>query len=263
MDLGLEGKRAVVAAASRGLGKAIALRLAAEGARVAICARDAQRLEETAEEIRKRTRAEALAVPADLTDPAQIRQFVGVARERFGGIDILVANAGGPPPGSFLEMSDERWQAAFELTLMSAVRLAREVIPGMIAQRWGRLIFSTSVSVKQPIADLVLSNSLRLAVIGLAKTLANELAPYNITVNSVCPGATATDRMKELINSQAKRQGISYEDAEESWLRDIPMRRLGEPGELADLVAFLASGRASYITGTAIQVDGGSIRFPL
>ncbi len=263
MDLELSGKRAVVAAASRGLGKAIALRLAEEGASLAICARDPKRLEEAAEEIRKRTGAEVLAVPTDLTDYAQIRRFVSAAMERFGGVDILVANAGGPPPGPFLEMSDEQWQAAFQLTLMSAVRLAREVIPSMIAQRWGRLIFSTSVAVKQPLEDLVLSNSLRLAVIGLAKSLANELARHNITVNSVCPGATATDRMRELISSQAKRQGIRYEEAAQSWLRDIPLGRLGEPEELAALVAFLASERASYITGTAIQVDGGSVRFPL
>lgn len=263
MDLELAGKRALVAAASRGLGKAIALRLAEEGASLALCARDRQRLEEAAEEIRQRTGAEILAVPADLTDPDQIKRFVGAARERFGGVDILVANAGGPPPGPFLELSDEQWQAAFQLTLMSAVRLAREVIPGMIARRWGRVIFSTSVSVKQPIENLILSNSLRLAVIGLAKTLANELALFNITVNSVCPGATATERLKQLISSQAERQRISYEEAERSWLRDIPMGRLGRPEELADLVAFLASERAGYITGTAIQVDGGAVRFPL
>lgn len=183
-------------------------------------------------------------------------------RAGLGGIDILVANAGGPPPGPFLELSDAQWQAACQLTLMSAVRLARETIPAMIEQRWGRIIFSTSVSVKQPIEDLALSNALRLAVIGLAKSLANELAKYNISVNSVCPGATATDRMKELISAQAERQWISYRDAEQSWLRDIPMARLGRPGELAVLVAFLASERAGYITGTAIQVDW-SVRFPL
>jgi 3-oxoacyl-[acyl-carrier protein] reductase len=263
MDLDLAGKRALVAAASRGLGKAIALRLAEEGASLAICARDAERLEKAAEEIRQRTGAEVLAVPTDLTDYEQIKRLVRRAEEHFGGVDILVANAGGPPPGPFLELSDEQWQAAFQLTLMSAVRLAREVLPGMIARRWGRLIFSTSVSVKQPIENLILSNSLRLAVIGLAKSLANELAKYNITVNSVCPGPTATDRMKELITAQAERQGISYEEAERAWLSDIPMGRLGRPEELAALVAFLASERAGYLTGTAIQVDGGSVRFPL
>ncbi|MFQ6117676.1 MAG: SDR family NAD(P)-dependent oxidoreductase, partial [Candidatus Bipolaricaulia bacterium] len=205
MELRLAGKRALVAAASRGLGRAIALRLAEEGAKLAICARNAERLERAADEIGQQTGAEVLAVPTDLTEYEQIKRLINTVNEELGGIDILVANAGGPPPGSFLEMSDGQWQEACQLTLLSAVRLVREAIPGMIAQRWGRVIFSTSVSVKQPIENLVLSNSLRLAVIGLAKTLANELAQYNITVNSVCPGATATERLRELIEHQAER----------------------------------------------------------
>ncbi len=261
MDLGLGGKRALVAAASRGLGKAIALRLAEEGAKVAICARDRERLSRTAEEIGSKAGVEVLALPTDLTDYSQIKRFVRAAQERFGGLDIMVANAGGPPPGTFLELSDDHWQEACRLTLLSAVRLAREVIPGMIEQRWGRLIFLTSISVKQPLPGLVLSNSLRLGVIGLAKSLAWELAPYNITVNSVCPGATETERLRELITHQAERAGLSYKEARERfWLREIPMGRLGRPEELADLVAFLASERAGYITGTAIQVDGGAVR---
>jgi len=264
MELRLAGKRALVAAASQGLGRAIALRLAEERAKLAICARNAERLNRAAEEIATRSGAQVLAIPTDLTDYEQIRLLVRKANEELGGIDILVANAGGPPPGSFLELSDEQWQEACQLTLMSAVRLARAVVPGMIEQRWGRLIFSTSVSVKQPIDNLVLSNSLRLAVIGLAKSLANELAQYNITVNSVCPGATATERLRELIEHRAERARLSYEEAEQRlWLREIPMGRLGQPEELANLVAFLASERASYITGTAIQVDGGAVRFPL
>jgi len=263
MELGLSGKRALVAAASRGLGKAIALRLAEEGVEVAICARGLSKLEETAKEIEKATGAEVLAVQADLSDYGDIKRLVSLVEGEFGGIDILVSNAGGPPSGPFMELSDAQWEGAFRLTLMSAVRLAREAIPGMIARRWGRVVFSTSVSVKQPIENLVLSNSLRLAVIGLAKSLANELAGYNITVNSVCPGATATARLEELIEAQAAREGISYEEARRRWLEDIPMGRLGRPEELADLVAFLASERAGYITGTAIQVDGGAVRFPL
>lgn len=255
MDLGLAGKVGIVAAASKGLGKAVAKRLAQEGMRVAICARDEQTLQKTAREIEALTRSEVVAIRADVTRPEDIRNLVAETVKRFGGLDVLVTNAGGPPPGNFFACDDSHWEQAFYLTLMSVVRLCREAIPHMQQRGSGRIINIASVSVKQPIENLILSNSLRLAVVGLAKSLANELAPMKITVNTVCPGPTQTDRMEQLFRATG-----DVEAARRFWTKDIPMGRMGQPEELADLVAFLASENARYITGTVIQVDGGLVK---
>lgn len=255
MDLGLSGKVGIVAAASKGLGKAVALRLAREGMKVAICARDEGALRVTAQEISTLTKTEVLPIRADVTRSEDIKRFVAEAVNRFGGVDVLVTNAGGPPPGNFFACDDSHWERAFSLTLMSVVRLCREAIPHMQQRGGGRIINIASVSVKQPIENLILSNSLRLAVVGLAKSLAHELAPMKITVNTVCPGPTQTDRMEQLFRASG-----NVEEARRFWTKDIPMGRMGQPEELADLVAFLASENARYITGTVIQVDGGLVK---
>jgi len=260
MDLGLRGKVALVAASSRGLGRAAARELAREGARVAICARTGEELETTAQQIREETGEEVLAVQADLTQAADVSRLVAQVEEQFGQIDILVTNAGGPPGGSFDDFDDGAWEAAWELTLMSAVRLIRAVLPGMKARRWGRIVNITSVSVKQPMQDLLLSNAYRTAVVGMAKTLANELAPLGITVNNVCPGWTLTDRVRELVQRRAEQEGKPFDEALKAVAAEIPMGRVGRPEELAALIAFLASERAAYITGTSIPVDGGYVR---
>ena len=260
MDLGLKNKVALVAASSSGLGRAVAEELAAEGASLLLCARDAQTLTETAASIAERSGAHVLAVPADVTVIEDINRLVAAGFERFGRIDILVTNAGGPPAGRFDQLTREQWDAAIKLTLLSAVELARQVVPGMKERRWGRIINITSIAVKQPVDGLLLSNSLRAGLTGFARTLANEVAPEGITVNNVLPGYTRTERLQELVEFMAQKQGISIDEFRGTWEKEIPMGRLGEPRELAATVAFLASERASYITGTSIQVDGGWIR---
>lgn len=257
MDLGLKDKVALVTAASKGLGRAVAMGLAKEGTRVAICARGEEGLKATAREIEAASDSEVLAIRADLTNPADIKQLVETTAHHFGRIDILFTNAGGPPPARFTELSPESWQKAVDLTLMSAVHLCYKVVPYMRQQGGGRIITSTSVSVKQPLDNLILSNSIRLAVIGLTKSLSNELAEDHITVNSVCPGWTRTERVEELLQARATREGITVEEAFAGIEKEIPLGRMATPGEFANLVVFLASDRASYITGAAIQVDGG------
>jgi 3-oxoacyl-[acyl-carrier protein] reductase len=260
MDLGIRDKVALVGAASRGLGRAAAFELAQEGATVAICARGADQLEATAEAIRTETGVEVLAVAADLSQAEDVARVVGAVQDRFGRIDILVNNAGGPPGGSFDDFDDEAWQAAWQLTLMSVVRLIRAVLPGMKERGWGRIINITSVSVKQPIPDLLLSNVYRPGVVGLAKTLSRDLAPLGITVNNVAPGHSVTDRVTDLLGRKAAEAGITMEEALKEAAASIPMRRMGQPEELAALIAFLASERASYITGVTVPVDGGSVQ---
>lgn len=260
MDFGLKNKVALVAAGSRGLGRAVAEELAAEGASLLVCARDAQTLAETAAAIAENSGAHVLAVPADVTVIDDIKRLVEAGIERFGRIDILVTNAGGPPAGTFDKLTREQWDEAIKLTLLSAIELARQVLPGMKERRWGRIINITSITVKQPVDGLLLSNSLRAGLTGFARTLANEVAPEGITVNNVLPGYTRTERLEHLVEFMAEKQGISVDDFRGTWEKEIPMGRLGEPRELAATIAFLASERASYITGTSIQVDGGWIR---
>ncbi|MEK6333985.1 MAG: SDR family oxidoreductase [Acidobacteriota bacterium] len=260
MNLGLKGKVALVAAASRGLGRAVAEELASEGAALVLCSRQAETISKTAIEIAESTGTEVLALRADVSNAQDVATLVRSGIERFGRIDILVTNGGGPPAGQFESFSHEQWEAAARLTLFSAVELARNVLPGMKERGWGRILNITSIAVKQPVENLMLSNSLRAAVTGFARTLANEVATFGITVNNIMPGYTRTERVEELSRMMAEREGISPGDFVARWEREIPMRRLGEPREFAALAAFLVSERASYITGTSIPVDGGWIR---
>jgi len=260
MDLGIRGKVALVAAASRGLGRATATELAREGARVVIAARDAQELTATADVIRGTTGAQVLPVRADVTQAADIEALVAEAQDRFGDVDILVNNAGGPRPGAFTDMADEDWLAAINLNLMSTVRMTRLVLPGMRRKQWGRIINITSISVKQPMGNIILSNAARSAVVAMAKTLSQQVAAEGITVNNVCPGTILTDRVRSLAANTAQQRGISPEEALEGMQADIPMGRIGRPEELAAVITFLASERASYVTGATIQVDGGQYK---
>jgi len=260
MDFGLKDRVAIIAASSQGLGKAVALALAREGAKLAMCSRRADAIETAADEIRRATGVEALARAADVTRPDEVRRLVAETLERFGRIDICVTNAGGPPSKSFAETTEDDWAAAVNLNLMSVVYFAREVLPVMRKQRWGRLLAITSVAVKQPIDGLILSNSVRSAVSGLVKTLANEYGKDNVTVNNVCPGYTRTARLTELAERLARGEGLAAHQAEERWTRQIPLGRLAEPEEFANLVTFLASERASYITGASVAVDGGLVK---
>jgi 3-oxoacyl-[acyl-carrier protein] reductase len=260
MDLGLKNRVAIVAAASKGLGRAAALELAQEGARVAVCARKQADIEQAAAELRRDTGAEILAMAADVTQAADIERLVAKTVESWGAVDILVNNAGGPPAGHFMEFDDAAWLKAFELTLLSVVRFCRAVIPHMQRQGYGRIINITSTSVKQPIDELLLSNSIRPGVIGLAKSLALQLARDGITVNNVCPGRILTQRTYDVAKTRSEREGIPVEDIVNGLGAAIPIGRLGRPEELSALIAFLASERASYITGVTIQVDGGIIK---
>jgi 3-oxoacyl-[acyl-carrier protein] reductase len=259
VDLGIRGKVALVSASSKGLGRAVAEELAAEGAHLVMCARGKEALDKTAESIRQTTGVKVVAVAADVSNPADAARVGKAALNEFGKVDILVTNSGGPPSGPFENLTAEMWDAATTLLLKSAVELTRAVLPGMKERRWGRILNVTSIAAKQPIEGLMLSNSLRAAVIGFARTLATEVAPFNVTVNNLLPGYTRTDRVQELARA-AGRKGGSSTDIISRWEKEIPMGRLGEPREFAALAAFLASERASYITGSSIAVDGGWIR---
>ena len=260
MELGLRDKVALVAASSRGLGYAIAHELAAEGAAVVMCARDEARLGEAARAIAAATGARVLPIVADVAKPAEVRSLVGRALEAFGRVDVLVTNSGGPPPGTFESTPPEAWQAGVDVLLTSAVELIRAALPGMKQRRYGRILNVTSITVKQPIDNLILSNALRAAVTGMARTLASEVASFGITVNNVLPGYTRTERLTELATATASRTGAAPADFFERLEREIPARRLGDPRELAALCAFLASERAGYVTGQSIAVDGGWIK---
>jgi 3-oxoacyl-[acyl-carrier protein] reductase len=260
MELGIQGKLALVTAASQGMGRATAMALAREGAKVAICARNQGPLDAAAEEIRKETKADVMAFRADVSKAADIQAFVDAVTNAWGGVDKLVVNAGGPPTGRLEGLTEEQWTQAFELTFQSAVRLIRACAPSMKARGGGAVVAITSISVKQPIENLILSNTMRSAVIGLVKTLARELAADKIRVNAVAPGWIATDRLKELMRVRAEREKRKYEDVVAEGLREVPLGRFGEPQEVADLITYLLSDRALYMTGNVIQIDGGQYR---
>jgi 3-oxoacyl-[acyl-carrier protein] reductase len=260
MDLGLQDKVAVVTAASRGLGRAIAQELAGEGAKVVICARGGDALRRAKDEIAQRTSSEIHAIVADVATLDGLDDIVTAATSEFGRVDILVNNAGGPPSGPFEQHNWNTWEAAVELTLRSAVELTRRLLPGMRERKWGRILNVTSIAAKQPIDGLMLSNAVRSAVTGWARTLANEVASDGITVNNVLPGYTRTERVQDLNRATAKRLGLALDEVERRIEEQIPMRRLAKPHEFAALVAFLASERASYITAQSVAVDGGWIR---
>jgi 3-oxoacyl-[acyl-carrier protein] reductase len=257
MDMGLKNRVALVAASSQGIGLATAEAFAAEGCRVAMCARNQKSLDGAAEKIRKAHDAEVFAEVVDVTDATAVSRFVAAVAIKFGGVDICVTNAGGPPAKGFLAASLEEWQRALELNFLSTVYFAREVIPHMQKKRWGRIITITSITTKQPVADLVLSNAVRAAVVGLVKSLANEFGKDGILVNNVGPGFTATDRLRELAKARSAASGKSEQESFEAWAADAPVKRLGEPREIAETIVWLASERASYITGQTILVDGG------
>lgn len=260
MELGINGKVAVVAASSKGLGKACALELSKEGAKVVVFSRNKDDIENTATEIQSKTNSEVVPLTADVTKTDQINSVITATLERFSTIHILVNNAGGPPFGHFDDFTINDWQSAVELNLYSTINLTNLVLPYMKSNNWGRIINITSVAVKQPIDGLILSNTVRSGVIGLAKTLSNELAEHNITVNNVCPGRILTNRIIQLARQRSVDQSRGYQEIIEDMEKDIPMGRLGDPDELGSVVTFLASEKASYVTGTTIQVDGGLLK---
>lgn len=260
MDLGLKGKVVFVAAASKGLGRAIAEGFAQEGATVVICSRDAARVSEAAKQIAAASGAEVLGVAADLSTAEGCERFVQQGLAAHGRMDAIVVNAGGPPPGRFEELDEEKWDKAYQLTLMSAVRLTKLAIPELRKTK-GNIVYSTSTTVRMPTAyvPLILSNSLRAAVHGMLKTLSKDLAKDGIRVNAVQPGRVMTERIDELDTDTAKRTGRSIEDVRKDWWAQIPLGRYGDPAEYAAAAVFLASARASFITGVSLQVDGGML----
>lgn len=262
MDLGLRGKVALVAASSKGLGFAVARELAAEGASLVMCARGEAALDSARREIVDETggRADAIAIAADVATTEGVEQVTRAALDRFGHVDILVINAGGPPAGTFDKHDWAAWQNAVDLTLRSAVEMTRAVLPGMRERRWGRIVAVNSIAAKQPVDNLMLSNSVRAAVTGFLRTLANEVAPEGITVNTILPGYTRTERVEQLALVNARKEGVDEKEILGRFEREIPMRRLGEAREFGALAAFLCSERASYITAQSIAVDGGWIK---
>ena len=257
MDLGLAKRSVIVAASSEGIARSAAAKFAAEGARVAMCSRDGAKLNAAADEIRKRCGTEVIAEPLDVTDESAVKAFVKHVDEQFGGVDVCVTNAGGPPPRMFLATTTDEWQRAVQLNFMSVVHFSRAVIPLMQRSRWGRIVTVTSISVRQPVADLIYSNAVRAGVLGLVKSLSNEFGKDGITVNNVAPGFTATARLKELIAKRASDEGSSESALLERFGENTALKRVGQPEEVADAIVWLASERAAYITGQTILVDGG------
>jgi len=259
VDLSLKNRVAAIAASSAGLGYASALTLAQEGCRVGICGRRPEKLEEAAQTIRQETGVDVLAIPLDVSQEGAAGGFVEKVADHFGQLDIMVANAGGPPSGPFTNMSDDQWLHALQLNTMSAVRMFRAAVPYVTQSDQGRMVAITSVSAKQPMANMVLSNSTRAAVHGLVKTLSIELVKEGVTVNAVCPGTTRTDRITELAQQAADREGITLEEAYKAWEARVPMGRMGDAMEFGAAVTYLCSKQAAFITGISIPVDGGAI----
>jgi 3-oxoacyl-[acyl-carrier protein] reductase len=258
MDLGLKDKRAIVMAASRGLGFASAMGLAREGCRLVICSRDRDRIEEAAQAIRRDTGADVRAIAADVSSVHEAARLVETAVEAYGGLEIVVHNAGGPPAGETLAMTEQQWQKAFEQNLLSFTRIVHAAVPEMKKAGYGRILTIASSSIKQPIPNLALSNALRAGVWGLAKTLSRELATQGILVNVIAPGRIQTERIEELDRANAEKSGKSLDDVRRASVASIPLGRLGSPEEFANIIVFLASARASYVTGQAITVDGAA-----
>jgi 3-oxoacyl-[acyl-carrier protein] reductase len=257
MNLGIKDRVVLVAASSQGIGRATAEAFAAEGCRIAMCARNQQTLHASAEKIRKQYNVEVFTEAFDVTGAEAVARFVARVVEKFGSVDICVANAGGPPAKGFLATTGKDWQSALAANFLSTIYFAREVIPHMQKKKWGRFITLTSITTKQPVADLVLSNAVRAAVVGLVKSLANEFGKDGILVNNVGPGFTATDRLKELAAAGARASGEDEQEFFDRWASDAALKRLGEPREVAEAIVWLASERASYITGQTVLVDGG------
>lgn len=260
MELGLRGKTALICGASAGLGYAVAEALAREGAKVAINARTPSDLRVAAERLRKETGAEIVALPADVSVPSDAEQLVKDTAKAFGKVDIVLANAGGPPPGAFLSHDHATWVRALETNFLSAVSLFRASLPGMLERKWGRLLTITSLSALEPIPGLILSSASRAGVLGLVKGLSDETAPHGVTVNAICPGMFGTDRLAELWEVRAKKAGTTIEEEKAKAIRAIPTGRLGEPAELGAFAAFLASEQGAFITGQAFRIDGGAGR---
>lgn len=260
MDTGLKGRVAVVAGSSAGIGRATALAFAAEGAQIAICARRQEKLDEVAGEARRKFGVDALTQSLDVADESEVRSFVAATHQRFGRIDVCVPNAGGPPAKPFLETTMEDWERAWLLNLRSAIIFCQAVLPGMQQQQWGRIVTLTSYTVKQPVPELILSNTIRAGIMGLVRSLAGQFGRDGITVNNVGPGFTATDRSRSLLETRAKNRGISIEQVQTELERDIPVGRMATPEEVAAAVVWLASEPAASITGQTLLVDGGSYK---
>lgn len=260
MDFGIQGKVAIITAASSGLGKATAMELAAEGARIVINARSEEALSKAAGEIQSATGAEMLAIPGDVTNEDHVRILVTEAKKKFGSIGILVTNAGGPPAGFFDDFNSQHYRQAVELNLISTINLCREAVPHMRERKWGRIVAITSIAAKQPVENLILSNTARAGVLGFMKSLSQQVASDGITVNTACPGYHLTERLKSLASLTAEKEGVSVQEVYARWSASTPMNRIGDAKEFAAVVAFLCSERASYLTGTVIQVDGGAYR---
>jgi 3-oxoacyl-[acyl-carrier protein] reductase len=260
MDFGIKGKSAIVTAASSGLGKASAMELATEGARVMINARNADKLTRAAEDIQAETGQEVFALAGDVTDEGYVRELIAETNRTLGSVDLLITNAGGPPAGFFDDFNIQHYRDAVELNLISTINLCREAVPLMRKQSWGRIVAITSIAAKQPVENLILSNTARAGVLGFLKSLSQQVAANGITVNTLCPGYHLTERLKSLGSSMSQKQGVSIEEVYASWAASTPMNRIGDPREFAAVVAFMCSERASYLTGTVLQVDGGAYK---